>query len=162
MKMIEDKVIMCVMLAMLAFMPQSCMIRINNAGFNKGTITGSGNLTENRVEGLGDFDKISISLPMDIEYAYGEPSVVIFCDDNVYEYIDVKCNDNVLLLAMSNEKAYLRNCKLKARISSPELDAITLAGSGSFKADGIQAAEFEVTVAGSGRFRRGHSRNSEC
>ena len=59
MKMIEDKVIMCVMLAMLAFMPQSCMIRINNAGFNKGTITGSGNLTENRVEGLGDFDKTS-------------------------------------------------------------------------------------------------------
>ena len=150
MKMIEDKVIMCVMLAMLAFMPQSCMIRINNAGFNKGTIAGSGNLTENRVEGLGDFDKISISLPMDIEYAYGEPSVVIFCDDNVYEYIDVKCNDNVLLLAMSNEKAYLRNCKLKARISSPELDAITLSGSGSFEADGIQAAEFEVTVAGSG------------
>ena len=135
---------------MAALTMQSCMIRIGNFGAHEGVLVGSGNITEINVDGLTDFDEISVSLPMDVEYAYGEPSVVIRCDDNAAEYIIAKCVGNELRLEMAPEKATLTKCYLKARVSSNSLSSVSLAGSGSFSAAGLDEKSFTASVAGSG------------
>lgn len=135
---------------MAALTMQSCMIRIGNFGAHEGVLVGSGNITEINVDGLTDFDEISVSLPMDVEYAYGEPSVVIRCDDNAAEYIIAKCVGNELRLEMAPEKATLTKCYLKARVSSNSLSSVSLAGSGSFSAAGLDEKNFTASVAGSG------------
>ena len=135
---------------MSALTVQSCMIRIGNIGVHESVLVGSGNITEIKVDSLSDFDEISISLPMDVEYVYGEPSVVIRCDDNAAEYIIAKCVGNELRLEMAPEKATLTKCYLKARVSSNSLSSVSLAGSGSFSAAGLDEKNFTASVAGSG------------
>lgn len=146
----KNKVLFCALTAMAALTMQSCMIRIGNFGAHEGVLVGSGNITEINVDGLTDFDEISVSLPMDVEYAYGEPSVVIRCDDNAAEYIIAKCVGNELRLEMAPEKATLTKCYLKARVSSNSLSSVSLAGSGSFSAAGLDEKSFTASVAGSG------------
>lgn len=146
----KNKVLFCALTAMAALTMQSCMIRIGNFGAHEGVLVGSGNITEINVDGLTDFDEISVSLPMDVEYAYGEPSVVIRCDDNAAEYIIAKCVGNELRLEMAPEKATLTKCYLKARVSSNSLSSVSLAGSGSFSAAGLDEKNFTASVAGSG------------
>ena len=146
----KNKVLFCALTAMAALTMQSCMIRIGNFGAHEGVLVGSGNITEINVDGLTDFDEISISLPMDVEYVYGEPSVVIRCDDNAAEYIIAKCVGNELRLEMAPEKATLTKCYLKARVSSNSLSSVSLAGSGSFSAAGLDEKSFTASVAGSG------------
>lgn len=148
--MMEDKVVICVILALLAFMPQSCMIRLSNKSLIEHSIVGSGTMTEIDVKDPGDFNEIILSLPMDIEYSYGEPSVLITCDENAAEYIEIKCSDNKLELGMSKEKAAIAQCEIRAKISSPSLQNLTIAGIGSFVANGIDEDEFVVTIAGNG------------
>ncbi|MGN1214744.1 MAG: GIN domain-containing protein [Candidatus Cryptobacteroides sp.] len=148
--MMEDKIMMCVIMALLAFMPQSCMIRVSTFANHEGVVVGSGKLTEIKIEDPEEFDEFTLSIPMDIEYSYGEPSVVITCDENAAKYIDVKQSGNSLEIAMTKEKATLTRCSVTARISSHSLKSVTIAGGGSFEAKGIDEKEFVATIAGSG------------
>lgn len=146
----KNKVLFCALTAMAALTMQSCMIRIGNFGAHEGVLVGSGNITEINVDGLTDFDEISVSLPMDVEYVYGEPSVVIRCDDNAAKYISAKCEGKELKLEMAPEKATLTRCHFTARVSSTSLKSVSLAGSGEFSAAGLDEKTFFASVAGSG------------
>ncbi len=106
-----------------------------------------------RKDTTGEFHAISCNLPADVIYVPGDCSITIYGPDNIVEKVSVK-NDNGLLEIKSGVQR-MRNIKkgFTVTVSSPVLEAVTINGAGTFKAnDGITALNFSATLNGAGDF----------
>lgn len=135
----------------ISMMLSSCIININDE-----TAKGDGNVVTREYD-IAHFDEVVCALPATVNYTVADTySCTIRVDSNLLEYIDIKVKDGELSLSQPKPRKngiYLgfNATEFVIGIASPNLNEITLAGSGDINIlSPLQAQKLEVTVAGSG------------
>jgi hypothetical protein len=86
---------------------------------------------------------------VNVEIAIGETtSVTVEADDNVVPLIETRLRGSSLVV--ENDVSCTRCMRMVVRITVPELEGVSLAGSGDILVDGLAAGDFEAALAGSG------------
>lgn len=100
---------------------------------------------------LDDFHSIVVESALDVEIEAGaeHSSIVLSGDDNLLEHVETGVEDGVLSIAL-REGTYRMRKGLSARIQTPALASVRVAGSGDIEVRGIEGPSFEVGIAGSG------------
>ncbi|PUZ27367.1 Putative auto-transporter adhesin, head GIN domain [Chitinophaga costaii] len=99
------------------------------------------------------FQKISVSGPIDVALMQGPTQdLVISGDDNLLKYVELKNENGELTIKMRNGGRFDVEENFKVRVSTPNLKAINVAGSGSITLQGGYSSEEELSseIAGSG------------
>jgi hypothetical protein len=104
------------------------------------------------VREVGRFDAIEVSGSFDVEVQVGESrEVVVHADDNLLDHVRTEVDDGVLELRTKRSIRPTRT--ILVRIGVPDLDAVSLGGSGDVDVRGVETRRFEVSLAGSGDIR---------
>lgn len=97
------------------------------------------------------FDGVSNSCPFDVYYEQcDERYVIVEGDEEFFNRLHTDVKRGVLEITM--DPARYRNVRLRVRVGSPEINQLTMAGSGSIicKSDIITEGDMNLKVAGSG------------
>ena len=101
---------------------------------------------------VSDFDQIAVSGSLDITYTQqsGKPKVEIYTSDNIVDLLDIYVKNGKLNLGFKKNVKVSYN-KLEIRVTSEDLNAVNVAGSGDFKfTNGLKTDQLKMNVAGSG------------
>lgn len=101
---------------------------------------------------VSDFDQIAVSGSLDVTYTQqsGKPKVEIYTSDNIVELLDIYVKNGKLNLGFKKNVKVSYN-KLEIRVTSEDLNAVNVAGSGDFKfTNGLKTDQLKMNVAGSG------------
>jgi hypothetical protein len=112
-------------------------------------------VAEEEVREVSAFDAILFAGPGDLKITVGEErSVVLQGDQRLLEEIETEVKGGRLFIKRENQSWFSFGRKnygrLKVRVSMPELDEATLAGSGDLDVEGLDGGETELVIAGSG------------
>ena len=122
----------------------------NNAWdlFGQETEKGSGVLESKSVD-LDDFHRIKSLGSQDIFIEIGsEQKVIITFDDNLLDNIKTKVRGGTLYIESEGSFSSKKSCKID--ITVPNLDKITLSGSGDIEIINLNNSVFEYRLSGSG------------
>lgn len=113
------------------------------------TVEGNGQLkTEER--SVSKFVKLKLEGPIDAVMEHGDSyKVEIIADENVQQYIIVEKEGESLTIGLE-DNIRIKNATFKARIVMPEVQSVSLAGSGSLRGDLANPERLKLSVAGSG------------
>ena len=97
------------------------------------------------------FDAVSNTCPFDVLYEQSDEQYVIVEGDAEY-FKNLHTDVRRGVLEISIDPARYRNVRLRVKVGSPEIKAITMAGSGSVRcsSDIIADGEFDLRLSGSG------------
>lgn len=101
---------------------------------------------------VSDFDQIAVSGSLDVTYIQqsGKPKVEIYTSDNIVDLLDIYVKNGKLNLGFKKNVKVSYN-KLEIRVTSEDLNAVNVAGSGDFKfTNGLKTDQLKMNVAGSG------------
>ena len=101
---------------------------------------------------VSDFDQIAVSGSLDVTYTQqsGKPKVEIYTSDNIVDLLDIYVKNGKLNLGFKKNVKMSYN-KLEIRVTSEDLNAVNVAGSGDFKfTNGLKTDQLKMNVAGSG------------
>lgn len=101
---------------------------------------------------VNDFDQIAVSGSLDVTYTQqsGKPKVEIYTSDNIVDLLDIYVKNGKLNLGFKKNVKVSYN-KLEIRVTSEDLNAVNVAGSGDFKfTNGLKTDQLKMNVAGSG------------
>lgn len=101
---------------------------------------------------ISDFDQIAVSGSLDVTYTQqsGKPKVEIYTSDNIVDLLDIYVKNGKLNLGFKKNMKVSYN-KLEIRVTSEDLNAVNVAGSGDFKfTNGLKTDQLKMNVAGSG------------
>lgn len=101
---------------------------------------------------ISDFDQIAVSGSLDVTYTQqsGKPKVEIYTSDNIVDLLDIYVKNGKLNLGFKKNVKVSYN-KLEIRVTSEDLNAVNVAGSGDFKfTNGLKTDQLKMNVAGSG------------
>lgn len=101
---------------------------------------------------VSDFDQIAVSGSLDVTYTQqsGKPKVEIYTSDNIVDLLDIYVKNGKLNLGFKKNVKMSYN-KLEIRVTSEDLNAVNVAGSGYFKfTNGLKTDQLKMNVAGSG------------
>lgn len=101
---------------------------------------------------VSDFDQIAVSGSLDVTYTQqsGKPKVEIYTSDNIVDLFDIYVKNGKLNLGFKKNVKVSYN-KLEIRVTSEDLKAVNVAGSGDFKfTNGLKTDQLKMNVAGSG------------
>lgn len=101
---------------------------------------------------VSDFDQIAVSGSLDVTYTQqsGKPKVEIYTSDNIIDLLDIYVKNGKLNLGFKKNVKVSYN-KLEIRVTSEDLNAVNVAGSGDFKfTNGLKTDQLKMNVAGSG------------
>lgn len=101
---------------------------------------------------ISDFNQIAISGSLDVTYTQqsGKPKVEIYTSDNIVDLLDIYVKNGKLNLGFKKNVKVSYN-KLEIRVTSEDLNAVNVAGSGDFKfTNGLKTDQLKMNVAGSG------------
>lgn len=101
---------------------------------------------------VSDFDQIAVSGSLDVSYTQqsGKPKVEIYTSDNIVDLLDIYVKNGKLNLGFKKNVKVSYN-KLEIRVTSEDLNAVNVAGSGDFKfTNGLKTDQLKMNVAGSG------------
>ncbi|MFH1524749.1 MAG: head GIN domain-containing protein [Chloroflexota bacterium] len=129
---------------LIALFLSSCGFRI---------ITGSGNvITETR--DVTNFSRITLAGSGDVYVTQGEEvSVRIEAEDNLIPYFGTTVQGDTLTIGIKHEYFAVNLHPLKPvkfYVTSPNIEAVKLAGSGNIHVDDIQTTGFDISLLGSG------------
>lgn len=120
--------------------------------FGGKTIKASNNFVTKDIR-VEDFEKISIAGGQDVIYKQqkGAPSVVVYTSDNIINLLDIRVKDNTLQIGFKKNTRVTYD-KLEVHVSSPDLSAVSIAGSGDFIfTNGLTTEkDLKINIAGSG------------
>jgi hypothetical protein len=124
---------------------------VSGCGFQ--IVTGSGKVaTETR--DVSNFSSIKLAGIGDVYITQGATvSVRIEAEDNLIPYFETAIQGSTLNIGMKNEYmgVSLHPTKpVKFYVTTPEIDAVTLAGSGNIITSDIQTSDFKISLLGSG------------
>ena len=124
---------------------------VSGCGFQM--VTGSGKVvTEART--VGNFSRITLAGIGDVHVTQGATvSLRIEAEDNLIPYFETSVNGDTLTIGIKDQYmgVNLRPTKpVKFYVTSPKVDALTLAGSGNILAGDIQSTDFSASLLGSG------------
>jgi len=130
-----------------------CLFAVNSYahdfwGLFKKHIEGSGDLvTETR--NVKDFSRIKSTGSFDVNIEVGkEYSLEITFDDNLIDLIITEVRGNTLYLTSEENFRSRRSCKIN--ITIPELELVSLSGSGDITVTNLDSDKFEYVISGSG------------
>jgi hypothetical protein len=108
---------------------------------------GSGRVvTEER--DIGSFDRIESNIGADITVSIGATqSVSLTYDDNLIGYVTTKVRGKRLVIESSRSFSSSRDCRIKVVV--PQLNEVTVGGSGRIEVVGLDADRFSVQIDGS-------------
>jgi hypothetical protein len=108
---------------------------------------GSGRkVTEQR--DVGSFDRIESNIGADIMVSIGaSQSVSLTYDDNLVGYVTTKVRGKKLVIESSRSFSSSGNCQIK--IVVPQLEEVTVGGSGKIEVVGLDTDRFSVQIDGS-------------
>lgn len=122
-----------------------------NIGLGKGILC-KGPVVEKEIEGLTDFNVISVNGSADLFYTQADTySVKVEANEEVFDHIDYKVEQGVLQLSAKNNEN-IRAEKYDIYVCAPDLTGITVNGAsdviqrGEYQSD----KEFSVVVNGAG------------
>ena len=101
---------------------------------------------------VSDFNQIAVSGSLDVTYTQqsGKPKVEIYTSDNIVDLLDIYIKNGKLNLGFKKNVKVSYN-KLEIRVTSEDLNAVNVAGSGDFKfTNGLKTDQLKMNVAGSG------------
>lgn len=106
---------------------------------------------------VGEFNALSVPSSLDVVYTQtaGEQSVTLVCDENLFEYYNIRVEDNTLIADVKPGVVNINPMvKTVLTVNSPVLNQVKLSGSGDCDVDGLLATgeSFLVKVSGSGDF----------
>lgn len=140
--------ILIITIALVGMMLSSCDFE----AYSK-TIEGNGNVVTKTYD-VTEFDDLILALPATVNFTVSNDySCAIRMDENLFEYLDIKVENNELHLCKQQK---YNNTGLKAtefviEVTAPSLKEINLAGSGTFNVlSPLEGENMEVSVAGSG------------
>lgn len=112
-------------------------------------VTGSGNIsTENRQ--VSNAGKIKLTGDIDVYLQQGPVAVRVEADDNLLQYIETKMDDNWLEIK-TREHVNINSSKpLRVYVTTPEIKALVVSGSGNIKSDHKFSTDDKVTLGISG------------
>lgn len=97
----------------------------------------------------GKFSGIDLRAPADVVVSIGaSPSITVSGPADVVPLLLTSIHDNVLTIELKEHVTLIR--ALKVAITTPSLEAVNLAGSGSMNASGINGDSLNLNVSGSG------------
>lgn len=101
---------------------------------------------------ISDFNQIAVSGSLDVTYTQqsGKPKVEIYTSDNIVDLLDIYVKNGKLNLGFKKNVKVSYN-KLEIRVTSEDLNAVNVAGSGDFKfTNGLKTDQLKMNVAESG------------
>lgn len=139
--------------AIISMTLNACSINIDGESFGGKTVNGDGNVVTRNYD-MTAFNAVSTSLPATVNFTIADSySCTVSVDENLFDYLDIKVKDNELLMGKREEdkNTHLKTTQFVIEVTAPSLEAINLAGSGTFNANSpLEAEKFEANVAGSG------------
>lgn len=133
---------------MISALMTSC-ITFNDKGIS-GTTHSSDITACNAEQSVGVFDEIKIAGAFDVAYNYGaECKARVVATEDDFKNVVVYVEDETLHVGKKKGSSISGN--VKVYLSSPSIEDVVIAGSGSFKAEnGIKSHELDLSIAGSG------------
>lgn len=101
---------------------------------------------------IDDFDRLEVAGSMDVVYKQvkGKPTLEIYTADNIVDLVKTEVVNGTLKIGFKKGYSISYN-KLIIRVSSEDINAISLAGSGSIDlANGVKTNKMNISLAGSG------------
>ncbi|HTX92363.1 MAG TPA: head GIN domain-containing protein [Anaerolineales bacterium] len=121
-------------------------------------VAGSGKVVS-ETRNVGDFSQITLAGIGDVYVTQGATtSVRIEAEDNLIQYFDTSVKGSTLTIGLKDQYMGISlqpTRPIKFYVTSPKVDAITLAGSGNFLAGDIQSTAFSASLLGSGDITTG-------
>lgn len=140
----------------------ACMTVLGLSSCDQGTYNSSGLFGQKTVKAsktyvtkdirVDNFTKVDMAGSFDVTYTQkpGRPTVEVYTSDNIVNLLDIYVKGGTLHLGFKKNVRVSFN-KLQVRISSEQLDNISLAGSGSFLLPGeLKTGNLKLSVTGSG------------
>lgn len=140
-------------IALLAFSTTACSQQHNyrSGGFGSKTVKASNNYVTKDIR-VENFTKLSVAGSHDVIYTQkpGKPSVEVYTSDNIVDLLDIYVKGNTLHVGFK-KNVNVSYDKLEVRVSTEQLNGISLAGSGDVELkNGLKTDELVISVAGSG------------
>lgn len=111
-------------LALICFSLSACESR---------RVKGSGNMSREERE-VGNFHKVELRGGMDVYFTQGPAQpAVIEADDNIIPLIELREENGVLLVRMRRNYSISTHNDIKIMLTAPDVDALSLSGSGNIK-----------------------------
>lgn len=101
---------------------------------------------------IDNFDRLEVAGSMDVVYKQvkGKPTLEIYTADNIVDLVKTEVVNGTLKIGFKKGYSISYN-KLIIRVSSEDINAISLAGSGSIDlANGVKTNKMNISLAGSG------------
>lgn len=128
---------------------------------SNGRIISSSNSSLEVIEGSGKlatkpltpqaFTELLLEGSMDIDVQCGETaSIEITADDNIVDLIEVSYSGNQLTIGLKPNTSFNTNSPIIAKITNPNLQAVTCKGSGDISIENLNEPKLAVRIMGSG------------
>ena len=110
------------------------------------TIEGNGNSIEKNFS-VNEFSVVDVSHAFTVEVTVGdETSVKIGTDENLMEYVEVYVKENTLFIEVKDNMNI--HGKMKATISTPNLNGVDASGACKINVEGIESSKFSIDMSG--------------
>ena len=124
---------------------------VSGCGFQ--IVSGSGKVAA-ETRNVSNFSSIRLAGIGDVIVTQGKNiSVRIEAEDNLIPYFETTVQGNTLNIGMKNEYTGVSlhpTQPIKFYVTTPEIDAVTLAGSGNIITSDVKTGDFKITLLGSG------------
>ena len=121
--------------------------------FRSKTIKASKNYVTKDIR-VDNFANLAVTGSPDVIYTQrsGKPEVKVYTSDNIVDQLDIYVKNNTLYVGFK-KNIRVSYDKLEVRVSSEQLNGITISGSGDVKLpDGLKTDRLKIAIAGSGDF----------
>lgn len=111
----------------------------------------NGEVVEKQFE-ICDFDEIRLDGAADIEFAYGEPNVLISTKEDFFEYLSVNVNNGELMIKFTKN---VKNApKVNVKVTGRNLEEIEINGAGDIKCEeNLESEKFSIDVNGASNIK---------
>ena len=114
------------------------------------TVTGSGSLGS-ETRDVSDFSRITLDMSGDVILTQAdEYSVLIEAEDNILPYITTDVRNGNLTLSTQDNTAINTTRSVTFWVSTPNIEALTINGSGTISSEGIMGDKLALEIDGSG------------
>lgn len=121
-------------------------------GWGNGT-KGSGNIVTS-TRAVAGFQGVELEVPADVKLVQGSTeSVVLETDDNIAPLIETVVEQGQLVVRMAKRSDNVQTKTLRMTITAPSFTALSIAGSGTVRADALQTPKLKTSISGSGDVR---------
>lgn len=138
---------------LLAFGTTACSQQhvYSSGGFGSKTVKASKNYVTKDIK-VENFTGLSVAGSPDVVYTQksGKPKVEVYTSDNIVDLLNIYVENNTLHIGFKKNVSVSYD-KLKVRVSSEDLNKISVAGSGDVElANGLKTDNLKISIAGSG------------